>query len=320
MKKKPVISLLLLLGSYVSNAQETSVIPEKAVSIIPGIVSDPMNYIILFTIVILLATVLVMTRVISLLTWQLAGKPLKPESKSKSKGTVSAKKETFWSKMNDSIPIEKEADVLLDHDYDGIKELDNNLPPWWKYGFYMTIVFAFIYMIHYHVIGAGTVQLDEYNEQLAEADLQKQARLKLAANNIDENSVTELIAEADITAGHKIFTEKCAVCHGGAGEGNVGPNFTDDFWIHGGNIKDVFKTVKYGVPSKGMIAWQGQLNPVQMQQVSSYIKTLKGTNPPNPKAPQGTLYVEGGSNTTTDSTVTASGSTAVSIGDSTSNK
>lgn len=100
----------------------------------------------------------------------------------------------------------------------------------------------------------------------------------------------------------------------------MGPNFTDEYWIHGGNIKDVFKTVKYGVPSKGMIAWQGQLNPVQMQQVSSYIKTLKGTNPPNPKAPQGTLYVEGGSNTTTDLTVTASGSTAVSIGDSTSNK
>ncbi|MBL0343539.1 MAG: c-type cytochrome [Bacteroidetes bacterium] len=256
-----------------------------------------MNYVILFTIVILVATILVMSRVIKLLTWQIAGKP--KEVIVEETIHLQVKKETFWSKLNaklnDAVPVEKEADVLLDHDYDGIKELDNNLPPWWKYGFYMTIVFAFIYMIHYHVVGAGNVQLDEYNEQLAEADIQKQARLKLAANNVDENSVTKMLSDADIASGNKIFIEKCLVCHGKLGEGIVGPNLTDNYWIHGGGIKDIFKIVKYGFPSKGMISWQSQLNPIQMQQVSSYILTLAGTNPPNAKAPQGDLYSETGS-------------------------
>ncbi len=294
---------MLMATTSVAIAQQATTTAAKVPSQIPGIVSDPMNYVILFTIVILLATILVMSRVIRLLTWQIAGKP-QPVVVAEETRQVKVKKETFWSKFNDAVPVEKEADVLLDHDYDGIKELDNNLPPWWKYGFYLTIIFAFIYMIHYHVVGSGTVQLDEYNAQLAEADLQKQERLKLAANNVDENSVTVLIADADLSAGKKIYTEKCLVCHGKAGEGNVGPNLTDDYWIHGGNIKDVFKIVKYGFPSKGMISWQSQLNPVQMQQVSSYIKSIKGTNPANPKEPQGTVYSEDG-NVVADSASTS---------------
>lgn len=307
MKKKLINMFMLMATTSVAIAQDATTAVEKVPSQLPGIVSDPMNYVILFTIVILVATILVMSRVIRLLTWQIAGKP-KAVAEEETVVT-SVKKETFWSKLNaklnDSVPVEKEADVLLDHDYDGIKELDNNLPPWWKYGFYLTIIFAFIYMIHFHVVGSGTVQLDEYNAQLAEADLQKQERLKLAANNVDENTVTALTAEADLSAGKKIYTEKCLVCHGAAGEGNVGPNLTDDYWIHGGNIKDVFKIVKYGFPSKGMISWQSQLNPVQMQQVSSYIKSIKGTNPANPKEPQGTLYTEEGS-VVADSTASSS--------------
>lgn len=309
MKKKLINIFMFMATTSVAMAQDATTAAEKVPSKLPGIVSDPMNYVILFTIVILVATILVMSRVIRLLTWQIAGKP-QPVVVAEETRQVKVKKETFWSKMNDAVPVEKEADVLLDHDYDGIKELDNNLPPWWKYGFYLTIVFAFIYMINYHVVGSGTVQLDEYNAQLAEADLLKQERLKLAANNVDENSVTALIADADLTAGRKIFTEKCMVCHGQAGEGNVGPNLTDDYWIHGGNIKDVFKIVKYGFPSKGMISWQSQLNPVQMQQVASFIKTLKGTNPANPKEPQGTLYSEDGG-VAADSTSTSVKDTAI---------
>ncbi len=311
MKKKLVNTIILFLASYVSIAQQATETTAAVPSKIPGIVSDPMSYIILFTMVILLATILVMARVIRLLTWQIAGRPITVEKEEMVHATN--KRETFWEKLgkklNDSVPIEKEADVLLDHNYDGIKELDNNLPPWWKYGFYLTIVFAFVYMIHYHVAGNGNVGLNEYNEQLAEANLQKQERLKNAANNVDESTATLLTAESDLSIGHKIFTEKCAVCHGNAGEGNVGPNLTDEYWIHGGDIKDIFKTVKYGFPSKGMIAWQSQINPVQMQQVASFIKGLKGTNPQNPKAPQGDLYVENNSTSViapNDSTLSAS--------------
>ena len=81
-------------------------------------------------------------------------------------------------------------------------------------------------------------------------------------------------------------------CHGQKGEGLVGPNFADEYWIHGGGIKNVFKVIKYGVPDKGMIAWQAQLKPADMQKVGSYILTLQGTNPPNPKAPQGTIWAD----------------------------
>jgi len=282
--------MVVLFSGTLALAQEAAASSGSAG--LSKMITDPMNYIIVFTLAVLLATIMVMARVIKLLTWQISGPPQVTEKME----VVKVQKESSWSKLNkmlsDAVPVEKEADVLLDHDYDGIKELDNNLPPWWKYGFYLTIVFAFVYMIHYHVVGSGNVQLEEYNEQLAEAELLKQERLKNSAANVDETTATVLIAEADISSGKKIYTEKCMVCHGAGGEGTVGPNLTDEYWIHGGDIKDIFKIVKYGFPSKGMIAWQGQLNPVQIQQVASYIKTLKGTNPPNPKAPQGDLYQE----------------------------
>jgi cytochrome c oxidase cbb3-type subunit III len=195
--------------------------------------------------------------------------------------------------------------VMLDHDYDGIKELDNNLPPWWKYGFYITIIWAFFYMVDYHVVGKGNVMEQEYAAQLAEAEVQKKARLLLAANSVDENTVTTMSGASDLSGGKKIYMEKCMVCHGKGGEGTVGPNLTDDYWIHGGKINDVFRTIKYGVPAKGMLAWQGQLTPVEMQQVASYIKSIYGTNPVNPKAPQGDLYSDVAASAPLDSTVAA---------------
>jgi cytochrome c oxidase cbb3-type subunit III len=195
------------------------------------------------------------------------------------------------AKLTDLKPLEQENDILLDHDYDGIKELDNNLPPWWKYGFYVTIVFALIYMFRFHVTGDGDLQDVEYQKEMAEAELQKAAFMKLAANNVDESSVTYLADAASLNLGKSIYIQNCAACHGASGEGGVGPNFTDDFWIHGGDVKDVFKLIKYGVPQKGMIAWQSQLNPRQMQEVASFILSLQGTNPPNAKEPQGEKYV-----------------------------
>ena len=191
----------------------------------------------------------------------------------------------------------------MDHDYDGIKELDNDLPPWWKYGFYLTIVVAFLYMIHYHISGTGDLQAVEYNKEMAKAKAEIAEYMKTAANNVDENTVKLLDNPADIENGKQVYTANCAACHGKLGEGGVGPNFADEYWIHGGSVQDIFKTIKYGFADKGMKSWKEDLSPMQIAQVTSYIRTLKGTNPPNGKAPQGDLYTESG--------VVASDSTAV---------
>lgn len=193
-------------------------------------------------------------------------------------------------KLQDSKPIEEEGEIDLDHDYDGIRELDNNLPPWWLYGFYITIIFAVIYLLRYHVFQSAPLPLEEYEIEMAEAEEARQEYLKTAANMVDETSVTMIAEGPRLEAGAAIYKANCAVCHAADGGGGVGPNLTDNYWIHGGDIKDVFSTVKYGVPAKGMISWKDQLNPAQMQNVSSYILTLVGTDAANPKEPQGELY------------------------------
>jgi len=190
-----------------------------------------------------------------------------------------------------AVPLDKEADLLLDHDYDGIKELDNALPPWWKYGFYITIVVAVFYLLKFEVWHTGMNPTEEYNKEMTTAKIETEAYLASAKENVDENSVTELDV-AGIAAGKAIFAKTCVPCHLAEGQGLVGPNLTDEYWIHGGGIKDIFKTIKYGYPDKGMQSWQSTYSPVQMQQLASYIRSLKGTNPPNPKAPQGDLYKE----------------------------
>jgi cytochrome c oxidase cbb3-type subunit 3 len=190
-----------------------------------------------------------------------------------------------------AVPLDKEADLLLDHDYDGIKELDNALPPWWKYGFYITIVVAVFYLLKFEVWHTGMNPTEEYNTEMTTAKIETEAYLASAKENVDENSVTELDV-AGIAAGKAIFAKTCVPCHLAEGQGLVGPNLTDEYWIHGGGIKDIFKTIKYGYPDKGMQSWQSTYSSVQMQQLASYIRSLKGTNPPNPKAPQGDLYKE----------------------------
>jgi cytochrome c oxidase cbb3-type subunit 3 len=212
----------------------------------------------------------------------------------KSEKRVSAlapKTKTILEKLNASVDIEKEQDIMLDHDYDGIKELDNDLPPWWKYGFYLTIGIAVVYLINFHVIGTGDLQTAEYTKAIAQAKLEVEEYMKTAANNVDETNVKQLEG-ADIESGHQLFIANCAACHGKSGQGSVGPNLTDDYWVHGGSLADVFKTIKYGWVDKGMKSWKEDLSPVQIAQVSSFIKTLKGTNPPDAKAPQGDLYKE----------------------------
>ena len=193
--------------------------------------------------------------------------------------------------LTDNVPFEREVDIMLDHNYDGITELDNNLPPWWKYMFYGTIVFAFVYIYHYH-IGDGQLQTAEYLTEVEAAAAEKETMMANATESITEENVTYLIAASDLAKGEAIYQGNCATCHGQLGEGGAGPNMTDEFWIHGGGISNIFKTIKYGVPAKGMIAWQSQFSPSQMQKVASYVLSLQGTKPANGKAPQGEEYIE----------------------------
>jgi len=191
--------------------------------------------------------------------------------------------------LTDTVPVDQEDTILMDHVYDGIQELDNNLPPWWKYLFYATIVFAFGYLYYYHFTDSDKLQIAEYREEQMAADLAMQEYRKHAANSIDESNVTMADASG-IKEGEVLFQENCTACHGKLGEGGVGPNLTDEYWLHGGGLTDVFKTIKYGVPQNGMISWKMQLSPLNLKEVSSYIMSLKGTNPPNGKAPQGNKY------------------------------
>lgn len=210
------------------------------------------------------------------------------------------KRVSLWDKLNKFRPVDEEADLDLDHDYDGIRELDNRLPPWWVYGFYVSIIFAGIYLWRYHVSHTAPSSGEEYSIAMQKAEEQKALYLKKTASNVDENTVKLLTDAADITNGQKVFMQNCAACHGKTGEGTVGPNLTDDYWLHGGSVKDIFKSVKYGWPEKGMRSWKEDLSPVQVAQVTSYIKSLHGTNPPNAKEKQGELYKENVS-TATDS-------------------
>jgi len=193
--------------------------------------------------------------------------------------------------FTDRVNIEDEESILMEHNYDGIMELDNNLPPWWKWGFYLTIFISVIYLANYHVFGVGMLQEEAYEKEMVKADEDIKAYLVAQAMDVDENSVTLLDDSKDLNKGKELFTQYCSVCHGMLGEGIVGPNLTDDYWIHGGSIADIFKVIKYGAQN-GMKSWKDELNPIEMQQVSSYIKQLKGTNPPNQKELQGEYYEE----------------------------
>ncbi|MFZ4056688.1 MAG: cbb3-type cytochrome c oxidase N-terminal domain-containing protein [Ferruginibacter sp.] len=202
----------------------------------------------------------------------------------------------WWNNLDKKIftkavPVEKEADVLLDHDYDGIKELDNALPPWWKYGFYITIAVAFVYIINFHVMGSGKNPSQEYLSEMEKARVEKEAYDANNKDKIDEKNVPMADATG-IATGKEIYGANCVACHGKLGEGGAGPNLTDNFWIHKGSLNDIYNTLKVGYADKGMQSWAGKFSPKEMSQIASYVKTLKGTNPPNPKAAQGDLYTD----------------------------
>ncbi len=210
-------------------------------------------------------------------------------TKTKKEVEVEEKSETLKkinSILTDAVPIEKEHTILLEHEYDGIQELDNNLPPWWVWGFFATIVFSFIYIINYHVLGVSDLQDEQYKKEMVAAKKEIDAYLSEMAMNVDETNATIMTEKSDLNTGKSLFETNCASCHKSSGEGDVGPNLTDDHWIYGFDIKDVFASVKKGRPN-GMPEHASKLNPIQIQQVSSYVLSLpfvKGS-----KEPQGDI-------------------------------
>jgi len=257
----PVLTWLGVLGlAGAAQAQNKSAISETAVVtyVLVGLV-----LFVLFAIVVIL---LYVVRLIWLLNANIAAKS----------AGASKEPESLWVWLKkkyitgDLLPVEQEQSLLIDHSYDGIQELDNYMPPWLRYVFWGTIAFAVVYMFNFAVLGLVKTSEQEYVAEVAAAEKQIEAYKLLAVKGINEDNV-KVNDAASMKAAKAIFAQNCQACHGAAGEGGVGPNLTDEYWLHGGAVKDIFKTIKYGVPQKGMIAWQQKLQPDQIQQVASYI-------------------------------------------------
>lgn len=205
--------------------------------------------------------------------------------------------ETEWYKnlmkrLTKTEPIENEGNLLMDHDYDGIKELDNNLPPWWVYLFYGCIGFAAVYLVRYELMGADNQEM-EFQKEMAQAKIDIEEYKKTAPDLMDEKTVVLLTEASELAKGKAIFETNCVACHRADGGGQIGPNLTDDHWILGGGIKNIFHTIsKGGRDGKGMVAWNAMLKPTEIQHVASYIISLKGTNPKEAKAPEGDVWVD----------------------------
>ena len=288
-----IVTTVLLFLSIGAFAQDKA--PEATSSAINGL--SPTAYyfitgVAFLELIVILVLLLMMRSMLGIEKKSL--KMAAPGAASATGAALGVPQESWWDRVNKFKPIQQEAAIDLGHNYDGIRELDNRLPPWWLYGFYVSILFAFIYMYRYHIAHSAPLPREEYEIAVVAADKAKAEYLKKSANNVDENNVKLLTDATSIAAGKQIFEASCFPCHGKLGEGIVGPNLTDDYWLHGGSVKDIFKTIKYGYPDKGMKSWKDDFSPVQIADLTSYIKTLHGTNPPNGKAPQGTLYTEEG--------------------------
>lgn len=293
--KKLITSFTFVLLSVGSFAQESTA-TEK------GFLDDPFNHpmtplylvsaLVLIVVILVAFVAIYMIRILNVLTVQ------SEKERAQKQGVTYVPKPTWWSRfsqsMNASVSVEEEKNIELDHSYDGIKELDNHLPPWWKWLFYGTVAWAVIYLFVFHISGSLPLQLDEFESEIAQAE-EHARKLKASqpVQEIDENSLAFSADSASlIDNGKKVFTDNnCGSCHRADGGGNtIGPNLTDEYWLHGGHVKNVFSTVKNGVVEKGMPAWGKALSPMQVRDVTFYILSLQGSKPENPKAPQGEIY------------------------------
>jgi cytochrome c oxidase cbb3-type subunit 3 len=292
-KKTSVLpAVVLLLGlSLVCNTTMAQDAADEVIKEVPnyGGLSSTAFYMYITVIVVELCTILFLAFFIHSLYVELL-----PEKKAAvvKRSNMAA----WWARIDKkfftkAIPVEREADILLDHDYDGIQELDNNLPPWWKYGFYISIIAAVIYLFNFHVFHYGKNPTEEYMAEMQNAAIEKEIYEAKNKDKIDENNVP--MADANgLAIAKEIFTAKCYTCHGKLGEGGAGPNLTDDYWLHKGSLNDVYHSIKVGYADKGMQSWEKVYTPKVISYLASFIKTLHGTNPAGAKAPQGDLFTE----------------------------
>jgi len=293
----------------------------------PAIIAYPMVQLFVVFVLLLLIGIELILQAVENVMYQILSDEAKEKyiaSKETSGGWVWGKK--TYQKLLGSKPIEAEDEIVLDHNYDGIRELDNKLPPWWVYMFYATIIFAVVYLVRFHIYNDYTQDM-EYEQQVAAAQLEIEEYKKTAKGLVDASTVELLTETADINAGKTIFETTCVACHMADGGGGIGPNLADEYWILGGGIKNVFNTVSEGGrDGKGMVAWKQILKPVEMAQVSSYILTeINGKTPANPKAAEGDIWIDPNASSETpkggenipeqqkDSTVIVTDSTTVAV-------
>jgi len=288
---KTIGVLIFVLCGNIGFAQEASA---------PSFASDPFNHpmtplylisaLVFLTVVLVLIVALYMIRIINLLTEQAE------KERASNLGIIYVPRTSWWNRFNKTmsgaVPVEQEQTIELDHSYDGIKELDNHLPPWWKWLFIATIVWSGVYIFVYHFSDSLPLQTAEYQTELAQAE--EQANQNAAAKPesvIDENALLYSPDPEILASGSKVFTINCVACHKADGGGNaIGPNLTDAYWLHGGELKDIFTTIKNGVVEKGMPAWGKAMSPKDVRDVTFYVMSLQGTNPAGAKDPQGEPY------------------------------
>lgn len=262
----------------------------------PAFIKYPMVAVFLFVLLFLLIAIEITLSAVDKISYLL----LSAEEKEKiaQQEALGTQEDNWYKKIVNSFTksasVEDEKQLLMDHDYDGIKELDNNLPPWWVYLFYACIVFAAVYLVRYEIMGAPD-QEAELKAEVDQAKIEVAEYMKTAPDLMDEKTVTLLTDPADLDKGKAIFQTNCVACHRADAGGQIGPNLTDDHWILGGGIKNLFHTITNGGrDGKGMIAWKGTLKPKEIQAVASYVISLRGSNPKDPKAPDGDIWVEDG--------------------------
>ena len=259
----------------------------------PAFLEYPITqFFLLLVLLILVAIEIILKSIENVLFQTLSEEAKQRYLENKAKGWEWTWGKKVYQKLLGSRPVAEEGQIILDHNYDGIKELDNKLPPWWVYLFYVTIIFGVVYMARFHIFGDYDQDL-EYEREVAAAQAAIEEYKKTAKDLVDVNTVQLLTDASDLNAGKAIFETNCVVCHMADGGGGIGPNLADEYWILGGGIKNVFNTVSEGGRAgKGMVAWKQTLKPSEMAQVSSYLLTFQGTTPANPKAAEGEIWVD----------------------------
>ncbi|MEO7215866.1 cbb3-type cytochrome c oxidase N-terminal domain-containing protein [Mucilaginibacter sp.] len=284
MKRRILTTTIITLFTAQSFAAGDSMMPADIQNYIGYGAIVTMLLLFLIALLMLLRTFKVLTRVVLKsqgYTTQQIEAELTPAKKAK------RPKAEVWQKLLSLKPLSEEKDLIIPHEYDGIQELNNPTPAWFMVLFYSTVVIGIAYLLIYHVFNLGQLQYAEYNTEVAQAEVAKKIYLGKAANRVDESTVKLATDPAVLAEGKTIFKQSCVPCHGENAQGVVGPNLTDEFWLHGNKVSDVFKTIKYGVPAKGMPNWEKQLSPKQIADVSNYILSLQGTHPAGAKEAQG---------------------------------